>query len=118
MIIRKTQTATLDGILNNFGYPSCDLIKIDVEGHELHVIQGGFETIERFEPAILIEIIKKENLKKIKNFEKTKKIEISVSRQYHLALDPLNQEIFKHRNFLFIKREAHKNIISNHHCSE
>jgi FkbM family methyltransferase len=32
-----------------------DLIKIDVEGHELEVLQGGIETIRRDNPVLLIE---------------------------------------------------------------
>jgi len=32
-----------------------DLIKIDVEGHELEVLEGGVETIRRDKPALLIE---------------------------------------------------------------
>ncbi|MBK9337679.1 MAG: FkbM family methyltransferase [Lewinellaceae bacterium] len=32
-----------------------DLIKIDVEGHELEVLRGGLETIRRNKPVLLIE---------------------------------------------------------------
>lgn len=36
--------------------PSVDLIKMDVEGSEPFVLQGGLETLERFHPTILMEI--------------------------------------------------------------
>ena len=33
----------------------CDLIKIDVEGHELAVLEGARETLELFHPTLLVE---------------------------------------------------------------
>jgi len=42
--------------LDSFDIIDCDFIKIDVEGHELDVLKGGFKTIERNLPALLIEI--------------------------------------------------------------
>lgn len=33
-----------------------DLIKCDVEGHELHVLRGAGQTLDRFTPAIFVEI--------------------------------------------------------------
>ena len=34
-----------------------DFIKIDVEGHEIPVVRGALETIERFRPAMIIESV-------------------------------------------------------------
>lgn len=42
--------------LDSFGFTEVDLIKIDVEGHELEVLEGGLETIRRESPTLLIEI--------------------------------------------------------------
>ena len=36
-------------------HQTLDLIKIDVEGHELEVLQGGLQTIRRDKPVLLIE---------------------------------------------------------------
>jgi len=42
--------------LDSFGFSEVDLIKIDVEGHELEVLQGGVETLKRESPSLLIEV--------------------------------------------------------------
>jgi hypothetical protein len=48
--------ATLDDAVRALGLQAVDFIKIDVDGHELPVLRGGAETIDRFCPAILIEL--------------------------------------------------------------
>jgi FkbM family methyltransferase len=42
--------------LDEFKYDDVDLIKIDVEGHEIHVIRGAIHTIKRCKPVIIVEI--------------------------------------------------------------
>ena len=49
----KVEVAQLDTIALKVGYPS--LIKIDVEGHEHAVFQGGTEVFERSRPIVLFE---------------------------------------------------------------
>jgi len=44
----------LDEIAKNVANVS--LIKIDVQGHELKVLQGGIETLSKFKPTVIIEI--------------------------------------------------------------
>lgn len=41
--------------IDDFGLPSCGLIKIDVEGMEENVLRGARDTIQRFRPALYIE---------------------------------------------------------------
>jgi len=41
--------------LDDFGYEAVNLLKIDVEGHELEVLKGAEETIRSSKPIILIE---------------------------------------------------------------
>ena len=80
-------------------------IKIDVEGHELEVIQGALNTIKENQPVLLIEIEERhskrkvfDSIKYIKNigyncyFEKDKKL-ISVEK-----LKNINEEF----NFFFL----------------
>jgi FkbM family methyltransferase len=42
--------------LDSFDLPRVDLLKVDVEGHELEVLKGAGRTIERFHPDIIIEM--------------------------------------------------------------
>ncbi len=51
------QTVRLDDWARDEGLARCDLMKIDVEGAEPLVIEGGLETIDRFRPAIFAELI-------------------------------------------------------------
>ena len=45
------QTRTLD----SFDLAECQFIKIDVEGHELEVLNGAKETLARCRPTVLVE---------------------------------------------------------------
>lgn len=47
---------TLDALCSRAGLTRLDFLKIDVEGAELHVLTGGSGAIEKFRPAILMEI--------------------------------------------------------------
>lgn len=46
--------------LDRFHFRNVSFIKIDVEGHELQVLEGGMDTISRSRPVILCEV-KREN---------------------------------------------------------
>src|SRR3974390_134137 len=47
---------TLDAFVARTGLPRLDLIKIDVDGHELPVLQGATETLRRFRPILVMEM--------------------------------------------------------------
>jgi FkbM family methyltransferase len=49
----RAELRTLDG----FGFCNVSLIKIDVEGYEAEVLRGAEETIRRWRPAIILEIL-------------------------------------------------------------
>lgn len=51
----RVQARPLDAIAAEAGLERLDLIKIDVEGFEWPVLQGGRETITRFRPHIIFE---------------------------------------------------------------
>lgn len=44
--------------LDSFGFTEVDLIKIDVEGHELELLEGATQTITQQQPILLIELEK------------------------------------------------------------
>lgn len=46
--------------LDSFGFTDVSLIKIDVEGHELEVLNGAMETIRRWHPTLVLEMGKKD----------------------------------------------------------
>lgn len=47
--------------LDAFDFENLDFIKIDVEGHELAVLQGALRLLEIFHPTILVEIEERHN---------------------------------------------------------
>ena len=56
MTTRGASAETLDDAVAGLGLAAVDFVKIDVDGHELPVLRGGANTIERFRPSILIEL--------------------------------------------------------------
>jgi hypothetical protein len=63
------------------GWSRLDFLKIDVEGYEVEVINGGLETIKRFRPVMLIEV----NEPLLKRYGRTPK-------QVHSLLDELGYD--------------------------
>jgi FkbM family methyltransferase len=61
VLVRKT---TLDIYCKNYSINSIDLMKIDVEGYETNVIQGGLSIIKKSNPIILMESLTQETLEK------------------------------------------------------
>jgi hypothetical protein len=41
--------------IDSLGLNACSLILLDVEGHELEVLQGAANTINQFHPGIIVE---------------------------------------------------------------
>jgi FkbM family methyltransferase len=58
--------------LDNYNFQNVSFIKIDVEGHELQVIEGAKETILRDKPVLLVEIEQRhlENISILEVFER------------------------------------------------
>eukprot|EP00746_Dinoflagellata_sp_MGD_P022968 gnl/MRDRNA2_/MRDRNA2_153791_c0_seq1.p1 gnl/MRDRNA2_/MRDRNA2_153791_c0~~gnl/MRDRNA2_/MRDRNA2_153791_c0_seq1.p1 ORF type:complete len:465 (+),score=95.34 gnl/MRDRNA2_/MRDRNA2_153791_c0_seq1:3-1397(+) len=58
----------LDDVMADLGNPRVDLIKIDVEGHEIKVFEGGLATLKKFKPTIYFEDHSGKNAKWLMNF--------------------------------------------------
>ncbi|HUX67279.1 MAG TPA: FkbM family methyltransferase [Terriglobales bacterium] len=53
--VGETRIARLDDLIAELGLPAPEFIKIDVEGMEVEVLRGGYATLARHRPALLIE---------------------------------------------------------------
>jgi FkbM family methyltransferase len=53
--------------LDEFEFPECVFLKIDVEGHELQVLEGAKKTLRRTRPRILVEV-REENIAAVDRF--------------------------------------------------
>ena len=58
--------------IDNLGLLKCDLIKIDVEGMELSVLEGALQTIEKLKPMLIVEDDRKQKSTDLRNFIKSK----------------------------------------------
>ena len=66
---QKVMCLTLDD-LQNLGFPSVDIIKIDVEGAGAEIIEGGLKVIRNYKPIIFFEAhntSEKQAIKELKN---------------------------------------------------
>ncbi len=57
----EVQTITLEDYVINKKITQIDYLKIDVEGHELAVIQGGIKVLQEFKPIVQVELRVKED---------------------------------------------------------
>jgi hypothetical protein len=54
--------------LDSLQLPSCRLIKIDVEGMELNVLQGAVELIDKYKPCLYVENDRAQNAPALTKF--------------------------------------------------
>ena len=76
--IKKTKTMTLDDWWRQHGKPKIDFIKIDCEGHDYKILQGGKQLIGTASPKyIVIEQHDKDVINFLRNFNYTDQNEYS-----------------------------------------
>jgi FkbM family methyltransferase len=56
MAVSGAKAVTLDSVMEALGNPRVQLIKMDIDGHELEVLKGGQSTIARHRPIIVMEL--------------------------------------------------------------
>lgn len=54
---QSVSLTTLDAFMAERGVGALDFVKADVEGWELHVLRGGLLSLERFKPALFLEVM-------------------------------------------------------------
>jgi Methyltransferase FkbM domain len=52
----EVPVTTIDNFASRFSVPRIDLMKIDIEGNELHALRGAQKVIECDHPAIIMEL--------------------------------------------------------------
>lgn len=50
---------TIDSVVNERGLERLDLLKVDIEGWELPVLRGAKQSIQRFRPVVIVEIVER-----------------------------------------------------------
>jgi FkbM family methyltransferase len=53
----RVRARPLDAIINDAGVSRVDVVKIDVEGAEFLVLKGALETLSRYHPVVIVELI-------------------------------------------------------------
>jgi len=91
---------SLDSIVNDLKLTQIDLIKIDVEGYNLNVLEGAKKTIVKFKPDLLIECESRCEKKKVTNC--LKKYRYTINRSIVFNLTP---------TYLFTHKTIQKNSI-------
>ncbi len=96
---------TLDGLCTRLDLTRLDFLKIDVEGAELHVLEGGREAVDRFRPTILVEI-EDRHITRYRHSAQTI-VDWFTDRGYTMhiwehAWQPADSVTEQHRNYLFL----------------
>ena len=63
--IFTVNTARIDDFVKKEGIQRLDLIKIDVEGHEVDTIEGGEESLKKYRPVLIVEIEQRHHTKNL-----------------------------------------------------
>lgn len=109
----KARTVKVDK-LDNFNFDDVDLIKIDVEGHEEYVIEGGRNLIKTNMPILIVEIEQKHLKKQIEEvFQIILKLNYSGFFLQNGNLIPLNKFNSDLHQKLHINNVGSKKYINN-----
>lgn len=96
------KTRTLDDFVSEHSIQDISLIKIDVEGLEPEVIEGGLQTIQRQTPVILCELLSNSVAKRVR----------SILPESYQAWNPRTERIFNEADYNNIKNRPRDVIFS------
>jgi len=101
--------------LDNYDFHNVSFIKIDVEGHESQVIEGGYHTILREKPTILIEIEQRHlGSKSIKEvFNQIAELGYEGSFFWNNQLKPLSEFCYEKNQEPFLNEIYSDNYVNN-----
>lgn len=101
----EVQCVTLDSYISENGIENLDLIKIDVELHEPEVFEG-FRDLQKFRPAIVVEILTQEVAEKISSIADLTDYRFFklVGAHQMIELKKLQADS-DHRNYLLLPKE-------------
>lgn len=100
--------------LDSFKFDQVDLIKIDVEGHEVNVIWGAKETIKKNRPIIICEIEQrhiKNNINEV--FKEFKKLNYKGFFMKEKKLMPIKYFSYEKNQKPYLNNVDNKNYINN-----
>lgn len=92
------ETIRLDEFIESNSISNVDLIKIDIEGHEINALEGMGGFIDNYEPKIIIEIIDELESRKIIDFAKTHKYSLEKINELKQKVEPINTLSFTERS--------------------
>jgi FkbM family methyltransferase len=109
----EIETLTFDNFCKNNTIESVDFIKIDVEGFELEVLEGGKNIITNASPAIFIEILNNTASKeKSINFLREQGYKLYIFQNNKLIEFEGNQE-FRNIDMYLCLKEKHNEILNH-----
>jgi len=112
-IKQKTKTITLDTFKPLKG-KSIDLVKIDVEGHELEVLKGAEQVIKDYKPTVLIELKSEEHLSYLNQLFNNEHYSFyNIDEQKGLIKQNQITQAIKW-NFLFLNKEHEQYLLKRH----
>lgn len=100
-IVRQIEIVPLD----SYEYQNVGFIKIDVEGHEINVLKGATETIEKSKPVLQIEILADQteiNDHEVVCFMRNKGYEMLCLQNNLLRIFEPSDTVKFSRNFIFL----------------
>ncbi len=89
--MQKVLATTIDTYVTQHQISTIDLIKIDVEGFEMNVLEGGYNSIKKYKPVLFIEL--SENNLQSKGSSSKELVQFLISVGYVKIINTYNNKI-------------------------